>query len=194
MTTYQPHPTAPSTPGALDRVFAGLRRSPIVRADDRRLGGVCAGLAAHLGVAPKIVRIVAVITAFLGFGVTLYLLGWLLLPDTQGRTHLERALRAGHGGSITLLIVAALAVLPDATYHDHGWLGLIVAGIVLAIVVGRAARGGDASSQGPVPAYQPPSAAPTGASSDPGAAGYPSYPGYPTYPTYPSSPQDSPRG
>jgi hypothetical protein len=42
---------------------------------------VCSGLAHQLGVDPVIVRIVAVALAFTGWGLLLYLLGWLALPE-----------------------------------------------------------------------------------------------------------------
>jgi hypothetical protein len=42
---------------------------------------VCSGVAHQLGVDPVIVRIVAVALAFTGWGVLLYLLGWLALPE-----------------------------------------------------------------------------------------------------------------
>ncbi len=49
--------------------------------DDRYLGGVAAGLAAHLGVDVVLVRAIFVITALLGgFGAVLYAALWLFLP------------------------------------------------------------------------------------------------------------------
>ena len=106
-TTTDPHTS-------LDRFFDTLRRSPIRRSTtDRSIGGVCAAVAAHLGISTKVTRIGAVVLALLGIGVPAYLLAWLLLPDTTGSLHLERALRQGHTGSIVLLVVTALSILPD---------------------------------------------------------------------------------
>ncbi len=185
-----PHgPQQPTQPGALDRFFMALRSAPIVRAPGGPLGGVCAGLAQRLGVSPAIVRIVTVITAVFGVGVTLYLIAWLLLPDARGQVHLERAIRRGQGGSIALLIVTAFAILPDGGRHqDDGWFAFVsLMAITLTVVFGlRATRRSGAATPAAPPA--PPAAQ-----------------GYPTYPTYPNAgqpghssqptagPQDSPR-
>ena len=55
------------------------------------LGGVCAGIAYRLGIDPLIVRGIAVVIAVLGGPVfLLYSAAWLLLPDLEGRIHLQR--------------------------------------------------------------------------------------------------------
>jgi phage shock protein PspC (stress-responsive transcriptional regulator) len=65
------------TPTASPRP-ARLRR----RRDDRVLGGVCAAIARSLGVDPLLVRIVAIVFAFISAGtaVLAYLLAWMLIP------------------------------------------------------------------------------------------------------------------
>lgn len=51
-------------------------------AHDRMLAGVAAGAARYLGVDPTVIRIIlAVLTVVGGFGVPLYLAGWLLIPE-----------------------------------------------------------------------------------------------------------------
>lgn len=88
-----------------DRFFAWLRRLGIVRSDDRWFAGVAGGIAARAGIDPLIVRGVFVVLALLGGpGILLYLAGWLMLPDTHGRLHLEDIVR---GRAPTGLIVAA---------------------------------------------------------------------------------------
>ena len=54
-----------------------LRRSR----DQAMVGGVCAGLAEHLGTDPLLVRLIFTVSILLGFGAPLlvYLLLWLLL-------------------------------------------------------------------------------------------------------------------
>lgn len=60
------------------------------------IGGVCAGVAARLGVDPLLVRGVAVVIAVLGGPVALlYALAWFLLPDENGTIH-ARELGRGH--------------------------------------------------------------------------------------------------
>jgi phage shock protein PspC (stress-responsive transcriptional regulator) len=138
-------PASAPTP-ALDRFFATLHRSPVTRSQDRVLAGVAAGVADRLGVSRAIVRVGAVILALLGPGVLLYLLAWLVLPDSQGRIRLERAVRGGDGGSVVLLVVAALslfgALFGGSWDHDMGRMGgpghgpgawpfLVLAGVAL---------------------------------------------------------------
>ncbi|HOF63839.1 MAG TPA: hypothetical protein PLL54_06010, partial [Dermatophilaceae bacterium] len=59
-------------------------------------------------------------------------LAWLLLPDTTGSLHLERALRQGHTGSIVLLVVTALSILPDPHPLSGFWTVVLIAGLVVA--------------------------------------------------------------
>src|SRR5690606_39828689 len=60
------------------------------------LGGVAAGLAARLGIDPILVRGILVVVALIGApALLLYAAAWLLLPDLEGRIHLERLTR-GH--------------------------------------------------------------------------------------------------
>jgi len=52
--------------------------------DNKVIGGVCGGIAEFLGVDATWVRIVAAVTAlFGGAGVILYILLWLVLPDSS---------------------------------------------------------------------------------------------------------------
>ena len=91
-----------------------LRRDP----EHGILGGVCAGIARHLGVDPLIPRLAAiVIVAAGGFGVLLYLIAWAAIPAAHGpegqppgraglrKGTLELALGAG------LLLLSALLAL-----------------------------------------------------------------------------------
>lgn len=120
---------------SLDRVFDTLRRSPIRRSTtDRAIAGVCAGIAAHVGISPKVTRLAAVALVLLGVGVPAYLLAWLLLPDTTGSLQLERAVRQGHTGSIVLLVVTALSILPDLHPLSGFWTVVLVAAAVIAVV------------------------------------------------------------
>jgi phage shock protein C len=58
--------------------FNALRRS----ASDRWIGGVCGGIAPVLGLESWVCRLlVAVLTLFGGFGVILYLLLWIFVPQ-----------------------------------------------------------------------------------------------------------------
>ncbi len=55
-------------------------------ADDRVLAGVCSGLARYVGLDANVVRIAWVVFTLLGgSGGLAYLIGWLLMPDANGR-------------------------------------------------------------------------------------------------------------
>jgi phage shock protein PspC (stress-responsive transcriptional regulator) len=50
--------------------------------EGRVIAGVCAGLAAYLGLDPTLVRLaVAVVTVIGGIGVLLYLIAWIVIPE-----------------------------------------------------------------------------------------------------------------
>ncbi|MEO3936685.1 PspC domain-containing protein [Dermatophilaceae bacterium Soc4.6] len=125
-------PQSQSSGTGLDRLFATLRRSPVSRSSDHVIAGVCSGLAQRLGVSVKVVRILAVVAALLGPALVLYLAAWLMLPDGEGRVHLEQALKGGRTSSILLLVATVLVLVPDAGLHARvGWIvPLAVAGVV----------------------------------------------------------------
>lgn len=181
--------TTASTPTGLDRFFEVLHHSPVVRSDDRVIAGVCGSVAARLGVSAKAVRVAAVVLAFVGPVLGIYLAAWLLLPDTRGRVTLERALRGGEGKAIALTVVAGIVLLSDiGVHHPFGWLALVVAALVIgSFVIGRGPAGGRrARRQASEPAagataYVPPAYAPT----------YPAAPAQHGH--IPPAPQDAPR-
>ena len=62
--------------------FAGVRRLGITRADDRWIGGVCGGLALATGVEAWLWRLMFVLfTLTFGFGVAIYVLLWIFVPE-----------------------------------------------------------------------------------------------------------------
>lgn len=196
-------PTPPSArrEDALDRFFAKVRDLGIVRrSDDRWLSGSCAGIAAHFGVDPLLVRAVVVGLAVLGgLGVTLYLLAWALLPDGSGRIRAEDGIRDGDAGGIALLVVVALGLLP----HGTGWAApFFVLLAVAAVVWGVAALNGQRGSAS-VATPGTVAAAGTGAApgtvpgpgtvAGPGTVGGPMPTDYPVRVANPSRPPREPR-
>ncbi|WP_186812592.1 PspC domain-containing protein [Cellulomonas composti] len=83
-----PPPVGPA-PGA--GFFDGVRRLGVSRADDRWIGGVCAGAADRFGIDPLVVRAVLGVTILLGgFGLVAYGVAWGLLPERRdGRIHVQ---------------------------------------------------------------------------------------------------------
>jgi phage shock protein PspC (stress-responsive transcriptional regulator) len=65
---------------------AGPRR--LVRSiTDRKLGGVCAGVADYLGLDVTVVRVITVISVvFYGVGALAYLIGWMVIPPAEFAT------------------------------------------------------------------------------------------------------------
>jgi phage shock protein PspC (stress-responsive transcriptional regulator) len=56
--------------------YAGLKRSQ----NGRQLGGVCMGLAKSLGISVTLIRCAFIITAFMGWGILVYVVLWVLMP------------------------------------------------------------------------------------------------------------------
>jgi phage shock protein C len=50
---------------------------------DKRLAGVCGGLAEYFGIDPVLVRIAFVVLAVMGPGILLYIVLWIVMPRGQ---------------------------------------------------------------------------------------------------------------
>ena len=48
---------------------------------DRRIAGVCGGIARYLNIDPTVVRIIFLISILFGFGVWAYLIVWIAAPE-----------------------------------------------------------------------------------------------------------------
>jgi len=65
----------------------GAQRPPLLRSRrDRVLGGVCAGIAEHVGVDSVMIRLAAIVLAIFsgGAAVLVYLLAWILIQEAAG--------------------------------------------------------------------------------------------------------------
>ncbi|HEY9323737.1 MAG TPA: PspC domain-containing protein [Agromyces sp.] len=112
---------AAAAPGTGTGLYDWLRRLGVPRRAGW-LGGVCAGVAARLGIDPIIVRGIVVVVAVLGAPfVLLYAIAWVLLPDTDGEIHFERLSR----GIVDPAIVgiAVMGVIGFIPLVQGGWLG-----------------------------------------------------------------------
>ena len=211
-TTSQTPPTPPPPASGGDG-FDRLRALGIARpADGRWVGGVAAGLARRWNIDPLLVRgIFVALTIVSGIGLLVYGIAWALLPEDDGRIHLQSATR----GDVTAGLVGAgifVLLFLGVGGPDHGpgpiWWGfpgIVIAGL-LAVGIwwwatrsksGPGAPGAPGTYPAGHPGYQPgqPGGYPTGGYP---AGGYPAggyQPGYPTggYPTgYPPRPQGAP--
>lgn len=119
--------------GAPHGFFAWLRSLGLQR-QPGWIGGVASGIAARIGIDPIIVRGILVVLAIFAAPVLLfYGAAWLLLPDTDGRIHLQRLLRgdpqpalAGIAifvliGLMTPLNAAAQSVVAGNFWTTGGW-------------------------------------------------------------------------
>jgi len=107
--------------------------------DAAMLGGVCAGIAARLGVSPLGVRILAVILALgAGIGVPLYLAGWLWMPPSSGGPSLAARIRGRPGAwqAAAGLGMLTLAALLTARKLGLWWNDAISWPLVIAVFGG----------------------------------------------------------
>jgi phage shock protein PspC (stress-responsive transcriptional regulator) len=108
-------PSAPPSgaPSTGNRFFAWMRSIDIPRRPGW-IGGVCAGVAARLGIDPLIVRGIAVVLAVLGApALLLYGVAWLLLPDENNKIHLEEVTRGRFEAPLAGIgVIFFLSLLP----------------------------------------------------------------------------------
>lgn len=61
----------------------------LYRSTDRKIAGVCGGLAEYLNVDPTVVRIIYLLLVLCGcVGVLVYLIMWLVMPEKNDIQHL----------------------------------------------------------------------------------------------------------
>lgn len=142
-----PAPVAPGQkPYPESGFFASIRRGLFPRSEQRWVGGVAGGVAERIGWDPLLVRGILVVSFFLGgLGLILYGIGWALLPERDGRIHLQEATR----GNFDVAMLGAVAVFltgfawggPSGWWDDNGWewlaflFWLAVLGVVFYLIV-----------------------------------------------------------
>jgi phage shock protein PspC (stress-responsive transcriptional regulator) len=142
-----PAPVAPGQqPYPESGFFASIRRGLFPRSDQRWVGGVAGGLAERIGWDPLLVRGLLIVSFFLGgLGLILYGIGWALLPERDGRIHLQEAIRGNFDvamlGSVAVVLMGFAWGGPMGWWDDGGWewlsffFWLAVLGGVLYLVV-----------------------------------------------------------
>jgi len=186
----------------LDGFFGWVRGLGLQRnTDDKWVAGVCSGAAGRLGVDPVLVRgVLLLLILFGGFGLTLYLLAWALLPDRSCHIVAEGGIRHGEGWGIALLTVIGIVIVIDLA--DRWWIWTIllptaalVGWLVTSSSEGRVSepmgKGTGYAGWSPAAASGFPSsgAAPTGAAPTGGAPTAPAAPyGMGPAPTAPAAP------
>jgi phage shock protein PspC (stress-responsive transcriptional regulator) len=100
---------------------------------------VCAAVARRLGIEPKVVRIIAVVSAIAlgGLGAALYLAGVLLLPrDSEQLSPLERALPFTRTWPRWVVVFAVVGILVALTWGSGAGPVMIPVGIIGLVVWG----------------------------------------------------------
>ncbi|MEU4361815.1 PspC domain-containing protein [Promicromonospora sp. NPDC023987] len=187
--TADPAPVPPGQrPYPESGFFASIRRGLFPRSEQRWVGGVAGGLAERVGWDPLLVRGLLIVSIFFGgIGLILYGAAWALLPERDGRIHLQEAAR----GNFDVAMLGSVAVfLMGFAWGGPlgGWGGAelqllnflfwlaVVGGVVYLIVQGvrRQRENNAARRTGAVPAQVPTVPTPGG----PAASGTP-MPGVP---------------
>lgn len=156
--TVDPAPVAPGQkPYPESGFFASIRRGLFPRSEQRWVGGVAGGLAERIGWDPLLVRGLLIVSFFLGgLGLILYGLGWALLPERDGRIHLQEAAR----GNFDVAMLGAVAVFltgfawggPVSWWDGGGWewlsffFWIAVLGLVAYLIVQGVQRARDNSA------------------------------------------------
>jgi phage shock protein PspC (stress-responsive transcriptional regulator) len=102
--------------------FNWVRSHGIQRGQDRWIGGVASGIAHRLGVDPLIVRgVFIVLSIFAGIGVLLYGIAWALLPEPDGRIHVQEAGAGRWTTGMTGALITTVIGFPSLGSGFWGW-------------------------------------------------------------------------
>lgn len=136
---HEPAAPRPAGPPASSLFFRWLRGLDITRAPDRWVGGVAGGVARRTGLDLALVRgLIVILAVFGGIGVLVYGLAWALLPEPDGRIHVEQAGRGSWTSGLTgaAALVAIGLSGPNLPFLDDGgaggllwtlfWIGAVV--------------------------------------------------------------------
>ena len=104
-------------------------------ADDKILGGVCAGIAAYMNVDPTVVRLLFAIITFGGFGLgfLLYILLWIILPASRVESYSGKRFFRNPDDKVIGGVAGGLA----AYFNKNAWTirAIFAAPILLKIVL-----------------------------------------------------------
>lgn len=126
--------------------FASIRRGLFPRSEQRWVGGVAGGVAERIGWDPLLVRGLLIISFFLGgIGLVLYGIGWALLPERDGRIHLQEATRGNFDvamlGSVAVFLIGFAWGGPVGWWDTGNWewvallFWLAVLGVTVYLIV-----------------------------------------------------------
>jgi phage shock protein C len=105
--------------------------------DNRVIAGVCSGLGAYFGLDPVVFRIAFVVLTFIGgIGLLLYVLAWILIPDSEGGEGRAAATEGGAIVGFALVVIGGLlllrAIAPDWFSGRYAWpIVLVLLGLAV---------------------------------------------------------------
>ncbi len=86
---------------------------------DKKVAGVCGGLAEALGLDPSIIRIVwAVVSLFYGFGVILYIIAAIVLPEGKPQEYTRKTQQSDTNGFVEKEEKASEPEVYDVNYKE----------------------------------------------------------------------------
>ena len=114
---------APPPAGSQPQTFFDwIRGQGVYRGGERWVGGVASGIAQRLGVDPLIVRgVLVVLAVFAGVGVLLYGIAWALLPEPDGRIHVQEAAAGRWSSGMTGALITTIIGFPSLGTGVWGW-------------------------------------------------------------------------
>lgn len=125
----------PQTGSGQRSFFEWVRSLGLVRGPDRWVGGVASGVAHRWDIDPILVRGLFVLLFFLGgIGVLLYGVAWALLPEPDGRIHVQEAGRGVWTAGMTGALVVTIIGLFNPAFSVFGYDGNPFGGFLWAVL------------------------------------------------------------
>lgn len=99
------------------------QRRRITRSTDRKVAGVCAGIAEYLDVDPTLVRLAVVVMALAGVPwiVLAYVVLWIVLPESDGTPVVAASTGSPDSRNLLLVVIGVLVILALAGSMRIGW-------------------------------------------------------------------------
>jgi len=92
---------------------------------DRYIGGICGGLGAYLNLDSNLIRVLFIISIFLGgTGIILYIAGLIIIPENPSEeAHVSRRINPNYIWGIVLVVIGCLLLLRQLGwyYNFHFW-------------------------------------------------------------------------
>lgn len=94
---------------------------------NRRIGGVCGGIAEYFNIEPTLVRITFIILVFLnGIGAIAYLAGLIIVPENPFRNPIQSVPKKGNSDSsvtwgIVLIVIGIFFILKELDFWRFQW-------------------------------------------------------------------------